>query len=154
MRNKVPPGSSSPRPHVQVNNYGRINSPNDDIRVAMAKNASTAGSPTAASGASCDGDDGEEANGDDAEEDWPENGHDDSASGDELGPADIEEDEWWNRPVGSDDEVEEWRAGDLDNDGGENANGDNAEAAADAQEAAMDANEEAEDGEEAVSEGG
>ncbi|CAI5958828.1 unnamed protein product [Closterium sp. NIES-65] len=146
MRNKVPPGSSSPRPHVQVNNYGRINSPNDDIRVAMAKNASTAGSPTAASGASCDGDDGEEANGDDAEEDWPENGHDDSASGDELGPADIEEDEWWNRPVGSDDEVEEWRAGDLDNDGGENANGDNAEAAADAQEAAMDANEEAEDG--------
>ncbi|CAI7766660.1 unnamed protein product [Closterium sp. NIES-53] len=98
----------------------------------------------AASGASCDGDDGEEANGDDAEEDWPENGHDDSASGDELGPADIEEDEWWNRPVGSDDEVEEWRAGDSDNDGGENANGDNAEATADAQEAAMDANEEAE----------
>ncbi|CAI7889133.1 unnamed protein product [Closterium sp. NIES-54] len=150
MRSKVPPGSSSPRPHVQVNNYGRINSPGDDIRVAMAKNASKAGSPTAASGASCDGDDGEEANGDDAEEDWPENGHDDSASGDELGPADIEEDEWWNRPVGSDDEVEEWRAGDSDNDGGENANGDNAEAAADAQEVAMDANEEAEDGAAAV----
>ncbi|CAI7885193.1 unnamed protein product [Closterium sp. NIES-53] len=150
MRNKVPPGSSSPRPHVQVNNYGRINSPGDDIRVALAKNASKAGSPTAASGASCDGDDGEEANGDDAEEDWPENGHDDSASGDELGPANIKEDEWWNRPVGSDDEVEEWRAGDSDNDGGENANGDNAEAAADAQEAAMDANEEAEDGAAAV----
>ncbi|CAI7790237.1 unnamed protein product [Closterium sp. NIES-53] len=150
MRSKVPPGSSSPRPHVQVNNYGRINSPGDDIRVALAKNASKAGSPTAASGASCDGDDGEEANGDDAEEDWPENGHDDSASGDELGPANIEEDEWWNRPVGSDDEVEEWRAGDSDNDGGENANGDNAEAAADAQEAAMDANEEAEDSAAAV----
>ncbi|CAI7916928.1 unnamed protein product [Closterium sp. NIES-53] len=150
MRSKVTPGSSSPRPHVQVNNYGRINSPGDDIRVALAKNASKAGSPTAASGASCDGDDGEEANGDDAEEDWPENGHDDSASGDELGPANIEEDEWWNRPVGSDDEVEEWRAGDSDNDGGENANGDNVEAAADAQEAAMDANEEAEDGAAAV----
>ncbi|CAI7884595.1 unnamed protein product [Closterium sp. NIES-53] len=150
MRSKVPPGSSSPRPHVQVNNYGRINSPGDDIRVALAKNASKAGSPTVASGASCDGDDGEEANGDDAEEDWLENGHDDSASGDELGPANIEEDEWWNRPVGSDDEVEEWRAGDSDNDGCENANGDNAEAAADAQEAAMDANEEAEDGAAAV----
>ncbi|CAI5987951.1 unnamed protein product [Closterium sp. NIES-65] len=135
--------ASSPRPHVQVNNYGRINSPGDDIRVAEAKNASKAGSPTAASGASCDGDDGGEANGDDAEEDWPENGHDDSASSDELGPADIEEDEWWNRPVGSDDEVEEWRAGDSDNDGGEDAHGDNAEAAADAQEAAVDANEEA-----------
>ncbi|CAI5961216.1 unnamed protein product [Closterium sp. NIES-65] len=145
MRSKVPVGKSSPRPHVQVNNYGRINSPGDDIRVAMVKNASKAGSPTAASGASCDGDDGDEANGDDAEEDWSENGHDDSASGDELGPADIEEDEWWNRPVGSDDEVEEWRAGDSDNDGGENAHGDNAEAAADAQEAAVDANEEADD---------
>ncbi|CAI5992100.1 unnamed protein product [Closterium sp. NIES-65] len=33
-----------------VNNYGRINSPGDDIRVALAKNASKAGSPTAASG--------------------------------------------------------------------------------------------------------
>ncbi|CAI5964545.1 unnamed protein product [Closterium sp. NIES-65] len=103
---------------IQVNNYGRINSPGDDIRVAMAKNASKAASPTAASGASCDGDDGDEANGDDAEEDWPENGHDDSASGDDVGPADIEEDDWWNRPVGSDDEVEEWHAGDSDNDGG------------------------------------
>ncbi|CAI5477455.1 unnamed protein product [Closterium sp. Yama58-4] len=109
---KVPLGKSSPRPHVQVNNYGRINSPGDDIRVAMAKNASKAGSPTAASGASCDGDDGDDAQGDDAEEDWPENGHDDSTSGDELGPADIEEDEWWNQPVGSDDEVEEWWADD------------------------------------------
>ncbi|CAI5983399.1 unnamed protein product [Closterium sp. NIES-65] len=99
-----------------MNNHGRINSPGNDIRVAMAKNASKAGSPTAASGASCDGDDGDEANADDAEEDWPENGHDDSASGDELGPADIEEDDWWNRPVESDDEVEEWRAGDSDND--------------------------------------
>ncbi|CAI5985140.1 unnamed protein product, partial [Closterium sp. NIES-65] len=103
---------------IQVNNYGRINSPGDDIRVAMAKNASKAASRTAASGASCDGDDGDEANGDDAEEDWPENGHDDSASGDDVGPADIEEDDWWNRPVGSDDEVEEWHAGDSDNDGG------------------------------------
>ncbi|CAI5972727.1 unnamed protein product [Closterium sp. NIES-65] len=77
MRSKVPVGKSSPRPHVQVNNYGRINSPGDDIRVAMAKNASKAASSTAASGASCDGDDGDEANGDDAEEDWPENGDDD-----------------------------------------------------------------------------
>ncbi|CAI5483602.1 unnamed protein product [Closterium sp. Yama58-4] len=143
MRSKVPVGKSSHRPHVQVNNYGRINSPGDDIRVAMAKNASKAGSPTAASGASCDGDDGDEAHGDDAEEDWPENGHDDSASGNELGPADIEEDEWWNQPVGSDDEVEEWRAGDSDNDGGEDADGDNAEA----QEAAVDANESADEAE-------
>ncbi|CAI5953875.1 unnamed protein product [Closterium sp. NIES-64] len=111
----------------------------------MAKNASKAASPTAASGASCDGDDGDEANGDDAEEDWQENSHDDSASGDDVGPADIEEDDWWNRPVGSDDEVEEWHAGDSDNDGGKDAHGDNAEAAADAQEAAVDANEEADD---------
>ncbi|CAI5988320.1 unnamed protein product [Closterium sp. NIES-64] len=111
----------------------------------MAKNASKAASPTAASGASCDGDDGDEANGDDAEEDWPENGHDDSASGDDVGPADIEEDDWWNRPVGSDEEVEEWHAGDSDNDGGKDAHGNNAEAAADAQEAAVDANEEADD---------
>ncbi|CAI5940470.1 unnamed protein product [Closterium sp. NIES-65] len=139
MRSKVPVGKSSLRPHVQVNNHGRINSPGDDIRVAIVKNASKAGSPTAASGASCDRDDGDEENADDAEEDWPENGHDDSASGDELGPADIEEDNWWNRPVGSK------RAGDSDNDGGENAHGDNAEAAADAQEAAVDANEEADD---------
>ncbi|CAI5999810.1 unnamed protein product [Closterium sp. NIES-64] len=102
----------------------------------MAKNASKAASPTAASGASCDGDDGDEANCDDVEEDWPENGHDDSASGDDVGPADIEEDDWWNRPVGSDDEVEEWHAGDSDNDGGKDAHGNNAEAAADAQEAA------------------
>ncbi|CAI6003788.1 unnamed protein product [Closterium sp. NIES-65] len=145
MRSKVPLGKSSPRPHMQVNNHGRIISPGDDIHVAMAKNASKAGSPTAASGASCDEDDRDEANGDDVEEDWPENGNDDSTSGDELGPADIEEDEWWNRPVGSDDEVEEWRAGDSDNDRGENAHGDNAEAAADAQEAAVDANEEADD---------
>ncbi|CAI5937746.1 unnamed protein product [Closterium sp. NIES-64] len=111
----------------------------------MAKNASKAASPTAASGASCDGDDGDEANGGDAEEDWPENGHDDSASGDDVGPADIEEDDWWNRPVGSDDEVEEWHAGDSDNDGGKDAHGNNAEAAADAQEAAVDANEEPDD---------
>ncbi|CAI5985289.1 unnamed protein product [Closterium sp. NIES-65] len=138
---QVPLGKSSPRPHVQVNNYGRINSPDDDIRVAMAKNASKAGSPTAASGASCDGEDGDEAHGDDAKEDWPENGHDDSASGDEFGTADIEEDEWWNQPVRSHDEVEEWRAGDSDNDGGEDARGDNAEA----QEAAVDANEAADE---------
>ncbi|CAI5985998.1 unnamed protein product [Closterium sp. NIES-64] len=107
----------------------------------MAKNASKAGSPTAASGASCDGEDGDEAHGDDAEEDWPEYGHDDSASGNEFGTADIEEDEWWNQPVGSDDEVEEWRAGDSDNDGGEDAGGYNAEA----QEAAVDANEAADE---------
>ncbi|CAI5962753.1 unnamed protein product [Closterium sp. NIES-64] len=62
-----------------------------------------------------------------------------------IRPADIEEDEWWNRPVGSDDEVEEWHAGDSDNDGGKDAHGNNAEAAADAQEAAVDANEEADD---------
>ncbi|CAI5944007.1 unnamed protein product [Closterium sp. NIES-64] len=85
------------------------------------------------------------SNGDDAEEDWPENGHDDSASGDDVGPADIEEDDWWNRPVGSDDEVEEWHVGDSDNDGGKDAHGNNAEAAADAQEATVDANEEADD---------
>ncbi|CAI5481815.1 unnamed protein product [Closterium sp. Yama58-4] len=111
MRSKVPLGKSSPRPHEQVNNYGRINSPGDDIRVAMAKNASKAGGPTAASGVSC--------------------------------PADIEEDEWWNQPVGSDDEVEERRAGDSDNDGGDEADGDNAEA----QEAAVDANERADEAE-------
>ncbi|CAI5939819.1 unnamed protein product [Closterium sp. NIES-64] len=111
----------------------------------MAKNTSKAASPTAASGVSCDVDDGDEANEDDAEEDWSENGHDDSASGDDVGPADIEEDDWWNRPVGSDDEVEEWHAGDSDNDGGKDAHGNNAEAAADAQEAAVDANEEADD---------
>ncbi|CAI7882490.1 unnamed protein product [Closterium sp. NIES-54] len=58
----------------------------------------------------CDGDGGDEEHGDDGEEDWPENGHDESASGDEIAPADIDEDEWWNRPVGSDNEVEEWRA--------------------------------------------
>ncbi|CAI6000251.1 unnamed protein product [Closterium sp. NIES-65] len=51
MRSKVPPGSSSPRPHVQVDNHGRINSPSDDICVALAKNASKVGSPTVASGA-------------------------------------------------------------------------------------------------------
>ncbi|CAI5983319.1 unnamed protein product [Closterium sp. NIES-64] len=51
----------------------------------------------------------------------------------------------WARAAPNDDEVEEWRAGDSDNDGGENAHGDNAEAAADAQEAAVDANEEADD---------
>ncbi|CAI6007953.1 unnamed protein product [Closterium sp. NIES-65] len=145
MRSKVPVGSSSPRPHVQVNNYGRINSPGDDIRVAMAKNASKAGRSTAASGASCDGDDGDEEHGDDAEEDWPENGHDDSASGDELAPSDIKEDEWWNRPVGSDEEVEEWRVGDSDNDGGADADGDNAEAAAHAAGVTVDAYLEADD---------
>ncbi|CAI6004763.1 unnamed protein product [Closterium sp. NIES-65] len=48
-------------------------------------------------------------------------------------------------PVGSDNEVEEWHAGDSDNDGGKDAHGNNAEAAADAQEAAVDANEEADD---------
>ncbi|CAI7807824.1 unnamed protein product [Closterium sp. NIES-53] len=98
MRNKVLVGTSSPRPHVQVNNYGRINSPGDDIRVAMARNTRKAGTSTTASGASCDGDDGDEEHGDDVEEDWPENGHDDSASGDEIAPADIDEDDWWNRP--------------------------------------------------------
>ncbi|CAI5995601.1 unnamed protein product [Closterium sp. NIES-64] len=51
----------------------------------------------------------------------------------------------WARAAPNDDEVEEWRAGDSDNDGGENAHGDNAEAAADAQEAAVDANEEGDD---------
>ncbi|CAI5951438.1 unnamed protein product [Closterium sp. NIES-65] len=42
--------SIPPAPQITVNNYGRINSPGDDIRVALAKNASKAGSPTAASG--------------------------------------------------------------------------------------------------------
>ncbi|CAI7794140.1 unnamed protein product [Closterium sp. NIES-53] len=153
MRSKVPVGTSSPRPHVQVNNYGRINSPGYDIRVAMAKNARKAGRSTAASGASCDGDDGDEEHGvdgdeehsDDGEEDWPENSHDDNASGDEIAPADIDEDDWWNRPVGSDDEVEEWRAGDSDNDEGADADGEHAEAAAHATGATVDANAEADD---------
>ncbi|CAI7806261.1 unnamed protein product [Closterium sp. NIES-54] len=153
MRRKVPVGTSSPRPHVQVNNYGRINSPGDDIRVAMAKNTRKAGTSTAASGASCDGDDGEEEHGDDGEvqhgddveEDGPENGHDDSASGDEIAPADIDEDDWWNRPVGSEDEVEEWRAGDSDNEKGADADGEPAEAAAHATGATVDANAEADD---------
>ncbi|CAI6011036.1 unnamed protein product [Closterium sp. NIES-65] len=104
-----------------ANNYGRINSPGDDIHVAMVKNTRKAGTSTAASDASCDGDGGDEEHGDDAKEHWPENGHNDSASGDEIAPANIDEDEWWNRPVGSDDEVEEWRAGDSDNDKGANA---------------------------------
>ncbi|CAI7929042.1 unnamed protein product [Closterium sp. NIES-54] len=138
MRRKVPVGTSSPRPHVQVNNYGRINSPGDDIRVAMAKNTRKARTSTAASGASCDGDDGDEEHGDDVEEDWPENGHDDSASGDETTPADIDEDDWWNRPVGSEDEVEEWRAGDSDNEKGADADGEPAEAAVHATGATVD----------------
>ncbi|CAI7777890.1 unnamed protein product [Closterium sp. NIES-53] len=74
--------------------------------MAMAKNTRKEGTSTAASGASCDGDDGDEEHGDDSneehsddvEEDWPENGHNDSASGDEIAPADIDEDDWWNRP--------------------------------------------------------
>ncbi|CAI7900110.1 unnamed protein product [Closterium sp. NIES-54] len=77
---------------------------------SMAKNTRKVGTSTAAIGASCDGDGGDEEHGDNGEDDWPENGHDDSASGDEIAPADIDEDEWWDRPVGSDDEVEEWRA--------------------------------------------
>ncbi|CAI5944817.1 unnamed protein product [Closterium sp. NIES-65] len=154
MSSKVPAGTSSPRPHVQVNNYGRINSPSDDIRVAMVKNTRKAGRSTAASHASCDGDDGDEGHGskdgdeehgDDSDEDWPENGHDNSASGDEVAPADIGEDEWWNRPVGSDDEVEEWRAGDLDNDEGADADGEHAEAAAHAMGATGDDGAEADD---------
>ncbi|CAI7873979.1 unnamed protein product [Closterium sp. NIES-53] len=145
MRRKVPVGTSSPRPHVQVNNYGRINSPGDYIRVAMAKNTRKAGTSTAAFGASCDGDDGDEEHGDNVEEDWPENGHDDSASGDEIAPADIDEDNWWNQPVGSEDEVEEWRAGDSDNDEGADADGEPAEAAAHATGAMVDANAEADD---------
>ncbi|CAI7728408.1 unnamed protein product [Closterium sp. NIES-53] len=144
---------SSPRPHVQVNNYGRIKSPGDDICVAMAKNTRKAGRSTAASGASSDGDDGDEEHGDegdkehgdDGEEDWLENGLDDSASGDEIAPADIDEDDWWNRPVGSDDEVEEWRAGDSDNDKGADADGEHAEAASHATGATVDANAEADD---------
>ncbi|CAI7778924.1 unnamed protein product [Closterium sp. NIES-54] len=95
----------------------------------MAKNTRKAGTSTTASGASCDrddgdeehGDDGDEEHGDDVEEDWPENGHDDSASRDEMAPADIDEDDWWNRPVGSEDEVEEWRTGDSDNEKGADA---------------------------------
>ncbi|CAI7896448.1 unnamed protein product [Closterium sp. NIES-53] len=153
MRSKVPVGTSSPRPHVQVNNYERINSPSDDIRVAMAKNTHKAGRSTAASGAGCDGDngdeehgdDGDEEHGDDGEDDWPENGHDDSASGDEIAPAGIDEDDWWNRPVGSDNEVEECRASDSDNDEGADADGEHAEATAHATGATVNANSEADD---------
>ncbi|CAI7922654.1 unnamed protein product [Closterium sp. NIES-54] len=111
----------------------------------MAKNTRKAGTSTAASGASCDGDDDDEEHGDDVEEDWPENGHDDSASGDEIAPADIDEDDWWNRPVGSEDKVEEWRAGDSDNDEGADADGEPAEAAAHGTGATVDANAEADD---------
>ncbi|CAI7800899.1 unnamed protein product [Closterium sp. NIES-54] len=143
MRRKVIVGTSSSRPHVQMNNYGQINSPGDDIRVAMAKNTRKARTSTATSGASCDGDDGDEEHGDDVEEDWPENGHDDSISGDEIAPADIDEDDWWNRPVGSKNKVEEWRAGDSDNDEGVDADGEPAEAAAHATGATVDANAEA-----------
>ncbi|CAI6003652.1 unnamed protein product [Closterium sp. NIES-65] len=50
--------------------------------------------------------------------------------GDEVAPANIDEDKWWNRPVGSDDEVEEWQAGDSNNDEGADADGEHAEAAA------------------------
>ncbi|CAI7821972.1 unnamed protein product [Closterium sp. NIES-53] len=115
----------------------------------MAKNTRKAGTSTTASSASCDrdggnkehGDNGDKEHGDDGEEDWPENGHDDSASGDEIAPADIDEDEWWNRPIGSDDELEEWRAGDSDNDKGADADGEHAEAAG----AMVDANAEFDD---------
>ncbi|CAI7806678.1 unnamed protein product [Closterium sp. NIES-53] len=138
---------------MQVNNYGQINSPGDDIRVAMAKNTRKAGTSTAASGVSCDGDDddeehgddGDEEHGDDDEEDWPENDHNDSASGDEIAPANIDEDDWWNRPVVSEDEVEEWWAGDSDNDKGADADGEHAEAAAHATGATVDVNAEADD---------
>ncbi|CAI7771191.1 unnamed protein product [Closterium sp. NIES-54] len=111
----------------------------------MAKNTRKAGTSTTAFGASCDGDDGDEEHGDDGEEDWLENGHVDSDSGDEIAPTDIDEDDWWNRPVGSDDEVEEWQAGDSDNDEGADADGEHAEAAANATGATVDANAEAVD---------
>ncbi|CAI7934128.1 unnamed protein product [Closterium sp. NIES-54] len=130
MRSKVPVGTASSRPHFQVNNYEQINSPGDDIRVAMAKDTRKAGCSTAASGASCDKEDGEEEYGNDAEEDWPENGHDVSASGDEIPAGDTDDDEWWNWPVGKDDEVEEWRAGDSDNNVAADADGEHAEAVA------------------------
>ncbi|CAI7790374.1 unnamed protein product [Closterium sp. NIES-54] len=102
----------------------------------MAKDTRKAGCSTAASGASCDEDDGEEEHGDDGEEDWPENGHDDSASGDEFPAGDIDEDESWNRPVGEDDEVEEWLVGDSDNVRGVDADREHGEAAAHATEQA------------------
>ncbi|CAI7757535.1 unnamed protein product, partial [Closterium sp. NIES-53] len=51
----------------------------------------------------------------------------------------------WNRPVGSEDEVEEWRAGDSDNKKGADADGEPAEAAAHATGATVDANAEADD---------
>ncbi|CAI5948300.1 unnamed protein product [Closterium sp. NIES-64] len=129
----------------------------------MAKNTRKAGRSTAASHASCDGDDGDEGHGgddgdgehgdddgdgehgDDSDEDWPENGHDDSATGDEVAPADIDEDEWWNQSVGSEDEVEEWRAADSDNDEGVDADGGQAEAAAGATGATGDDGAEAND---------
>ncbi|CAI7796488.1 unnamed protein product, partial [Closterium sp. NIES-54] len=119
----------------------------------MAKNTRKAETSTTASGASCDrndgdeehGNDGDEEHGDDVEEDWPENGHDDSASRDEIAPADIDEDDLWNRPVGSEDEVEEWRTGDSDNEKGADVDGEPAEAAAHATGATVDANAEADD---------
>ncbi|CAI7739901.1 unnamed protein product [Closterium sp. NIES-53] len=95
----------------------------------MTKDTHKARCSTAASGASCDKEDGEEEHVDDDEEDFPENGHDDSASGDEIPAGDIDDDEWWSRPVSKDDEVEEWRAGDSYNDVAADADGEHIEAA-------------------------
>ncbi|CAI5993350.1 unnamed protein product [Closterium sp. NIES-65] len=135
MRSKHPASAPSPLPNVHVTNYGRINSPGDDIRVDMAKEKrQPAGCSNAGSGASCDEeegneDTGDEDHGDEDEEDWPENGHDDSASGDEVPAGGIDDDNWWMQPIGSGDDVEEWHAGDDDDDGGADAV---ADAAADA----------------------
>ncbi|CAI7854467.1 unnamed protein product [Closterium sp. NIES-53] len=94
------------------------------------KTTSMAGCSKAASGSSCDKDVGDEDHGDEGEEDWPENGNDDSALGDDVPAGGIDEDEWWNRPVGSGDEVEEWHAGDSDNDRGADAEADGEDAVA------------------------
>ncbi|CAI5995499.1 unnamed protein product [Closterium sp. NIES-65] len=143
MRSKHPASASSPLPNVQVTNYGRINSPVDDIRVDMAKEKrQPAGSANAGSGASCyeeEGgkDAGKEDHGDEDEEDWPENGHDDSESGVEVSAGGIDDDDWWMQPIGSGEDVEEWRAGDDEDDGGADAVADAAtDATVDAQAAA------------------
>ncbi|CAI6010876.1 unnamed protein product [Closterium sp. NIES-65] len=146
MRSKHPASAPSPLPNVHVTNYGRINSPGDDIRVDMAKEKrQPAGCSNAGSGASCDEEEGnedagDEDHGDEDEEDWPENGHDDSASGDEVPAGGIDDDDWWMQPIGSGDDVEEWHAGDDDDDGGADAVADAAaDATVEAQAAGADA---------------
>ncbi|CAI5984814.1 unnamed protein product [Closterium sp. NIES-65] len=146
MRSKHPASAPSPLPNIHVTNYGRINSPGDDIRVDMAKEKhQPAGCSNTGSGASCDEEEGnedagDEDHGDEDEEDWPENGHDDSASGDEVPAGGIDDDDWWMQPIGSGDNVEEWHAGDDDDDRGADAVADAAaDATVEAQAAGADA---------------